>query len=362
MPSPYQRQFLGALAADAEFEVSVFYYTAAAPDRDWRPDALAPFERILDGRTLDWLGPSAHWNPTAVRDLDAFGSDLVVVSDYSSLTAQRVMRWLRHRCPWVFWGEVPAMRRRGPLGRAVRWALQRPIARADAIAAIGSRALPAYRHLNDRAPVANIPYHCDTEPFVRAAAGRRHDKSRVTVLFSGQMIERKGVDPLLQAFVTVAERHAEAQLVLVGAGPELERYRAATPDRIAGRVHFLGFRQPAELPKLFAEADLFVLPSRHDGWGVVVNEAVAAGLPIVVTRGVAAADDLVREGVNGFVVPVDGVTALASALDELLSSADLRRRFGRASSELAADWTLAKGVERWRSLCARVLESAGVER
>lgn len=359
MPSPYQRQFLGALAADEEFDLRVFYYTASAADRDWRSAGLAPFEKVLDGRTLDWLGPSAHWNPTAVRELEAFSPELVVVSDYSSLTAQRVMRWLQPRCPWVFWGEVPAMRRRGPLGRALRWVLQRPVAKADAIAAIGSRAVPAYRHLGGEGSVVNIPYHCDTEPFARAAERARHDGSQVTVLFSGQMIERKGVDTLVQAFATVGERHDEARLTLIGAGPESERYRAAVPKALSERVAFLGFQQPTELPELFAGADLFVLPSRHDGWGVVINEALAAGLPIITTQGVAASDDLVREGVNGRVVPVDDPAALASVLDELISSAETRQRFGRASSAMAGEWTLAKGVERWRSLCRLVLEGKG---
>ncbi len=358
MPSPYQRQFLGALAADPEFELVVLYYTADATDRDWQPNELAAFERILPGRTLHWLGPSAHWNPTAVRDLEAFAPDLVVVSDYSSMTAQRVMRWLRPRCPWVFWGEVPAMSHRGPLGRAVRWGLQRPVAQADAIAAIGSRAVPAYRHLNRHVPVVNIPYHCDTEPFARAALGRQPDSSRVTVLYSGQMIERKGVDTLLQAFSKIADRRGEARLTLVGAGPELQRYRAGVPRELTERIAFLGFRQPDDLPDIFAAADLFVLPSRHDGWGVVMNEALAAGLPIVTTQGVAAADDLVREGVNGLVVPVDDAAALATALDQLISSAELRQRFSRESSAMVGEWTLAKGVERWRALCNQVLGRA----
>ena len=88
---------------------------------------------------------------------------------------------------------------------------------------------------------------------------------------------------------------------------------------------FLGHRAPAELPGLFAEADAFVLPSRHDGWGVVINEALGAGLPIIVSDGVGAAHDLVTHGVNGLITPAGDACALRDAL-VLLACDPLRRR------------------------------------
>ena len=121
------------------------------------------------------------------------------------------------------------------------------------------------------------------------------------------------------------------------------------PEVARSRVSVEGFVQPADLPGLYAAADVFVLPSRHDGWGLVVNEALGAGLPIVVSDRVGAGRDLVKDGENGFVFPSEDVDALASCLARLAESKALRKRFGHASRERAAFFGLAEGVRRWRA-------------
>jgi glycosyltransferase involved in cell wall biosynthesis len=87
------------------------------------------------------------------------------------------------------------------------------------------------------------------------------------------------------------------------------------------------------------------LLSRHETWGVVVNEAAASGLPLVLSDRVGAARDLVRDGENGFVVPADDVRAAADALRKLRSDGALRRRMGERSRELVRDWDYAASVD-----------------
>ena len=109
------------------------------------------------------------------------------------------------------------------------------------------------------------------------------------------------------------------------------------------------------LPQFFAQADVFVLPSRYDGWGVVVNQALGAGLPILVSDQVGAGYDLVREGQNGFVLPVGDVGALASSMQRYVADPSLREAHGTASRKIAADWTPECGAERW----VRTLKAVG---
>ena len=225
-----------------------------------------------------------HVNRGLIRALTAAVPDLVVVAGYAGLTNQVAMRWLHwRRIPWVFWGEVPGMKPRGGLGAVLRWLAQRPAARwSDGFAAIGSRAVEAYRRMSrGRCPVANIPYGCDTAPFLAIRRDAHHCKDRLRFLYCGQLIRRKGVDLLLAAFCKAAAVFPKIELVLVGEGPIGTELQSQIPPPIRPRVRFAGFQPVAELPRFFAAADVFVLPSRHDGWGVVVNQAVAAGLPLI---------------------------------------------------------------------------------
>src|SRR5262249_40262943 len=150
-------------AKSVHFDIRVFYYAARARDRLWEEDQLAPYEFIMPGATMLALGTSAHVNPGVITTLAHTPADIVVVSDYSAPTAQFAMRYLnRVGKPWVFWGEIPGLEERGPIGRWVRGQLQRPIhSGAAAIAAIGCKAAETYRALIPGLPVFNIPYFCD---------------------------------------------------------------------------------------------------------------------------------------------------------------------------------------------------------
>ena len=357
MPSPYQRELFQALHSDSRMEIRVLYYAQSAADRNWSIGPLSAYEKILPGRTIGWLGPSAHFNPGIVETLKTESAELFVLSDYSAPTTQIAMRTLtRSKKPWVFWGEVPGLNQRGRLGTLLRQQLQRPILKgARGIAAIGSEAVNAYQALFPRIRVFNIPYFCDLAHFRTAATERfKLRKSTVDVLFSGQLIERKGVDLLIRAFAQIADQVPELRLKLLGTGPALNALIRIVPPDVQERIHFLGFQQPAAMPGIFAAADVFVLPSRHDGWGVVVNEALGAGLPIIVSDQVGACE-LVEDGCNGFVTPAGEIHSLARALLKLGQSRDLRQSFGCASAERALNWGLDEGVRRWLELSNRVL-------
>jgi glycosyltransferase involved in cell wall biosynthesis len=359
MPSPYQRQLFQALNSDGRMEMRVLYYTQSAPDRNWSIDSLADYEGILPGRTIGWLGPSAHLNSGISRLLKNDSSELFILSDYSALTSQIAMRTLtRRKRRWVFWGEVPGLSQRRRFGRALRQQLQRPIAKgATAVAAIGSEAVDVYRRLVPGIRVFNIPYFCDLSPFRAAAAARwTQNKHTVDVLFSGQLIERKGADLLIAAFAHISDQVPELHLQLLGTGPALDGLVGIIPSKLRDRIHFLGFQQPAAMPKIFAAVDIFVLPSRHDGWGVVVNEALGAGLPIIVSDRVGARD-LVENGCNGFITNSGDPAGLANALLKLAQSSTLRESFGRSSAERAAQWDVDEGVRRWVELSDWVLNA-----
>ncbi|HEX8246399.1 MAG TPA: glycosyltransferase family 4 protein, partial [Longimicrobium sp.] len=123
---------------------------------------------------------------------------------------------------------------------------------------------------------------------------------------------------------------------------------------VADRVRFAGFVQPADLPRWFAAADAFVLPSHAEGWGVVVPEAMAAGLPVLASERVNAAADLVRDGVCGWRFPVGGHAALAGRMAELCAEPARLAELGAAAREAVRDEAPGPAARRM----VRLLEAA----
>jgi len=349
IPSPYQRQLFELLSKSDEFDVRVLYYAIGAHDRQWQHPKLAAFETVMPGKELRWLGGTAYCNPGVLRWLSDANADLVVISDYSAPTAQIAMRAIAMQGrPWVFWGEVPGFNQRGRIGSFMRKRLQAPLATAAAIAAIGTKAVNAYEELFPGKTIFNIPYFCDLAPYQLARRKRPvTPDGAVNILFSGQLIARKGCDVLLEAFSKVASRHSQARLAMLGSGPERANLESMVPDALRDRVMFLGHREPHEIPDVFAAADVFCLPSRYDGWGVVVNEAIGAGLPVVVSDAVGAGHDLVHHGVNGYLTRTGDHEQLAETLGRIVGDATLRARLVEGSQTMARNWGLDEGVSRW---------------
>ncbi len=160
------------------------------------------------------------------------------------------------------------------------------------------------------------------------------------VLFAGKLIDKKQPLRLIDAFARV-RRQRDCALLIAGDGP----LRAETQSRVAALhvpdVHFTGFLNQSELPAAYAVADAFVLPSKiHETWGLVVNEAMNFGLPVVVSDKVGCAADLVRGGANGFIVAHDDTAALAAAVGRLVDEPDTRVRFGAMSRKIVDRYSI----------------------
>ncbi len=342
VPSPYQRDLFRALAAREEVELSVFYLEAAAPDSPWPEKPLAAFEQILRGSWLPIGKARCHVN-WPLPDLRSY--DVVVMNTLMSLTGQWLMRTSLRGRRWIFWGE------RLNRGRALHEALAAPLHRAAGIASIGKFAEEDYRERFPKPQHFCIPYHCDLTAFLAAPRRVRGD-GPVVFLFCGQMIARKGLDHLLAAFAQLGET---ARLLLVGREAELPALLAPLPAGVKARIEYAGFQPPEELPRFFAQADVFVLPSRYDGWGVVVNQALGAGLAIICSDQVGAGYDLVEEGVNGLKFPANDAGALAEKMARFIVEPELPRLWGEASRKRAAAWAPECGAKKWVDAFQEVL-------
>lgn len=178
----------------------------------------------------------------------------------------------------------------------------------------------------------------------RARLGLREEV--VYSLFVGTLIERKRPLDLLDAVARLQQAGAPAGALMVGTGPLEDAVRRRCAE--LADVHFLGFAGQSELPDVYAAADVFVLPTSHDPRATVVNEAMAAGLPVVITdgTGVWGPGDLVADGREGLVVPVGDAGALAHAIERLVD-AECRARMGAAARARLDTWNYEVAAEGW---------------
>lgn len=157
-------------------------------------------------------------------------------------------------------------------------------------------------------------------------------------LFVGRLEPAKGVETLLQAYCDLVARRDDVRLLVVGDGAYGGMLRVAA-SKVPG-LKWLGRLDGTALLDVYAAADVHVLPSKFEPWGLVVNEAMAAGLPVIASRRVGCVDDLVIDGETGFVVEADSRSALADAMNRLADDASLRQAMGAAARQRISSWTI----------------------
>ncbi|MCL6433630.1 MAG: glycosyltransferase family 4 protein [Leptolyngbyaceae cyanobacterium HOT.MB2.61] len=341
VPSPYQRDLFFALSQRPEIDLKVNYLEPASPDSPWPQKALQPYESILLGQYLSWGSSRFHinWHLPSLKTVD-----VVVLNGYQSLTSQIILNHTAKRIPCIFWGEKMVASSGGVKGKLQK-VLAGGLQQCWAIAAIGSRAVEDYQKRFPGKPIFNIPYYCNLSQFGTNIPQRPREP--VTILLCGQMIARKGVDLLLSAFERLVRSGFKARLLLVGREAELPQMMATLSPETRQCIEYAGFQAPENLPHFFRQADLFVLPSRYDGWGVVVNQALGAGLPIICSDGVGAAQDLVEPGVNGFIFQNGDADGIFQALTHYLQNPEAIRTASQASLAKAAIWSPEVGAKRW---------------
>lgn len=348
IPTPNNDALFAALARQPGVELHVAYCAEREPNRAWDLGEVKQYPcTFLSELTV---GPLARFNPGIVPLVRRFAPAVVVLTGgYVYPTAQLLAWWLTvRRTRWYYWAEELTWPRESLLRRAVRALLRRPLRYAHGILAIGGRSAASFRRLGiDDRKIHLFRYYADTAHFELSPDARIAERSRVrgehglpssatVLLFMGQLIHRKGLDILLRAFARIPGGAAGPLLLIVGDGPLRAEVRALASELgVAERTRFAGFVDPAELPSFTAAADAIVVPSRKEGWGLVVSEGLAAGLPVVASDQVNAAVDLLTDGESGFIFPVDEVAVLAAILARVAASPDLRRTIVARSRPIA---------------------------
>lgn len=352
-PAPYRLPVFAALAEDVD--LTILYCEPQQTDRLWQVevDTSVPHS-FLPNRSLKLPGLPLTINPGLAERLRQRPFDLAIAGENFShfpavIALQRAAQ--QQKKHFALWSEAidTAYASGHWLSNFYRRWLY---GRTDAFLAYSEAAKQFL--LRRGAPPEKIVRGYQIVPteqlpaptLDRASLGLKDEQ---VVLYVGYFNPRKGLDLLLQAFQQVAQ--ANDRLVLVGDGPEKNRLqqRAAADNRIL----FPGYLEGGLKSSWYAASDLFVLPTRHDPWGLVVNEAMAFGLPIITTNAAGCAE-LVQN--NGHIVPADDATALANALGDLLANPAKRATMGQRSRDRIVPYTVSAARDAFLQLIHRLLK------
>jgi GalNAc-alpha-(1->4)-GalNAc-alpha-(1->3)-diNAcBac-PP-undecaprenol alpha-1,4-N-acetyl-D-galactosaminyltransferase len=178
--------------------------------------------------------------------------------------------------------------------------------------------------------------------------------ARPALLAVGRLDGPKGYDLLFRAFARLKDRHLNWTLTILGEGPM--RHELETLGRqlgISNRVNFLG--RVSNPYDFFAQADIFVTASRYEGFPMALCEAMACGLPVIATDCPSGPKEIIRDGVDGVLVPNEDVEALTSAINRLIEDEAMRQRLGSHATEVIERFSLEKVMRTWEELLYRVV-------
>ena len=372
-PTPYRAPLLDRVAALDEIDLSVIYAAATVAGRTWsvepRHDAV-----FLRGVRVPGAEQVLHHDypitPGIVRELERASPDVVVVSGWSTFAAQGAIAWSRLRgVPYVLLVESHDEGPRPGWRRQVKGTVVPPIVRAAAGALVtGTLARRSMIERGARPEDVHVFANTiDVEEFGERAdelASRRLElradldaaEDDVVVLSVARLVPEKAHDLLVRA--VAAADDTRIVLVLVGEGPERARLRHLA-DELGVRLVLTGDRPWERIVEAYVAADVFALLSEREPWAVVVNEAAACGLPLVLSDRVGAAHDLLEDGENGALVAAGDVTAAAAALRTLANDPAQRKRMGARSRELVQGWGYEPSVEGFLAAVRKAVSDRG---
>lgn len=380
-PIQYFAPLYAYLSAAPDMEITALYLSdfslRGAVDRGfgekvaWDVDLLAGYPHVFVGRRwreIEPFGLRATFVPEIFEAVRRGGFDAVwvnghvVAANFIAMAAARLCGLpILMRCETHLGLAVRPLKR-----VARRLLLSRFFALCDGLLAIGSANRAFYRAMGaPEEKISLLPYAIDNARFLRDArlspqqrkeTRRRYglSETRPVVLYVSKLQRRKHPDDLLRAARKLAVDGLDFDLAIAGSGEMLGELKAMAGDLRLANVVFPGFVNQREMPELLGAADIFVLPAEGEPWGLVVNEAMCAGLPIVVSRELGCAPDLLRHGENGFGFAAGDVDGLADALRPLVADAGLRASMSRASLEIISGWDYAQCLAGLREALARL--------
>ena len=294
--------------------------------------------------------------------------DIVNIAGYTNLTAFCcILICIVRRIPFVIQADSQLIKKRKGYRVLVKrlffWPLIRRCKAAIGISRPAKRYWETIGIPEDSVFVVPCVSHLDAfrETYLGVRAKRDAVREELGIspdevagVFVGHLLELKGLDLVLNGLATIAEAN-RPRLILIGDGPERARLEAIAESH-GLPVQFLGWQENTRLPAYYAASDFFFLSSRREAWGIVVAEAMTCGLPIALSDQVGAAEELLADGENGYLVTEATPDAWGRTLERFVTERTRLAGMGQRSLDIIRDWNLDMAATGFLSAMRRAAE------
>jgi glycosyltransferase involved in cell wall biosynthesis len=364
--SPYRIPLFNALAEHPGVDLHVIFLAETDPKlRQWEVymhEIRFSFQVLYSWRKR--IGKyNALLNFGVQKALDQSRPDVILCGGYSYIASWQALLWGRkHGVAFLLWSESNLQDLRGSYG-PIEFLKKQFLRRCTGFIVPGTSALEYLTALRVKhEKIFTAPNAVDNELFARAAGITRRDAAALRsdlslpsryFIFVGRLVREKGIFELLSAYANLERNlRAEIGLVFVGDGQCRQELEKASLSISPGAIKFTGFAQRDQLGAHYALSEALILPTYTDTWGMVVNEAMACGLPVIVSRAAGCAADLVRENWNGSLVDPRDVAGLEQAMSRLALQPELSKTMGAHSAEHIREYS----PEKWSNSVARAIQ------
>ena len=367
--SPYRIPLFNALALHEGVSLHVIFLAETDPNlRQWQvyKEEIKFSYQVLPSWRRRFGRFNVLLNRGVGRALTAVTPDAILCGGYNYLASWQALHWARTcSIPFLLWSESNLQdSRRG--FTVVEFLKNEFLRKCTAFVVPGSSAHKYLRaHKIQDSVIFTAPNAVDNSLFAAGAAAARQDSSARRrelslpnryFLFVGRLVREKGVFELLSAYAKLdAQVRQQIGLLFVGDGPSRRQLEEQAASISPGEIKFAGFARREQLATYYALAEMLILPTYTDTWGLVVNEAMVCGLPVILSRAAGSAADLVKENWNGLLIPPHDVASLALAMENLSSHRDLCTTMGANSTLLISNYSPTE----WSLGIAHAVQSVG---
>lgn len=343
-PSPYRVDFFNELGKYCDLTVLFEMKPRDISDKNqsWFKENYVNFKAIyLKGRKLLGKVWFCHDVFSFIKNMKK--ADVVVVGMYSTMTQSLLLLCLKFlRIKYILNSDGGFIKQESMLTRAIKRFL---IGGASAYLSSSNSTNKYLQFYGAKSTICIYPFTSAFEYEIKQKSNLRDKtylknklgiKEQIVVLFTGQFIHRKGIDILLKS----CERLPNNCGIYIVGGTPTNEYLSLVEQLNLQNIHFVPFKTPKELQDYYSVADIYVLPTREDIWGLVINEAMAYGLPVITTDNCLAGLELIEDGKNGYIVETNNPKQLSNRLNKLVSDEGLRTEMSKNNKQKIRDYTI----------------------
>lgn len=366
-PIQYNAPWFQLLAKRKKIEIKVYYTWSQVEDEEKFDPGFGKVVEwdipLLDGYDYTFVENVSREpgsksfrgidNPSLIREIEDWGADAVLVFGWNFKSHKKAMAYFHGKIPVLFRGDSTTLDTHGFIKDFLRFLyLNKVYKNVDVALYAGIENKKYFLKAGlKEGQLVNAPHAVDNQRFndhssIEVAGWPQIDKKKVIFLFAGKLEPKKNPELLLEAFV--AGNVKDAHLVIVGNGPLEESLKNRFHSDL--NITFLPFQNQAAMPAVYHLSDVFILPSQGPGetWGLAVNEAMAAGKPVLVSDKCGCAKDLVEDGVTGYVFKSGDTANLSEKLRMMADDKTVLKNMGKSAFERIQHYSfenIVKAVE-----------------